>query len=76
MPGKPPAKRVFGLLVKSPSLFLSLYLNLFLSQNMESAPDISGLGYSLLWQVFRRANAWDHMPVRDANRPGSLSLGS
>ena len=47
-----------------------------LSQNMESAPDNSGLGYSLLWQVFRRANAWDHMPVRDANRPGSLSLGS
>ena len=38
MPRKPPAKRVFGLQAKSPSLFLSLYLNLFLSP-----PPLGGL---------------------------------
>ena len=38
MAGEPPAKRVFGLQAKSPSLFLSLYLNLFLSP-----PPLGGL---------------------------------
>jgi hypothetical protein len=38
IPGKPPAKRISGLQAKSPSLFLSLYLNLFLSP-----PPLGGL---------------------------------
>src|SRR2546427_813262 len=47
-----------------------------LSQRMVSAPGIAWLGYSSLWRVFLRSQAFDHIPVRDANRPRSLLLCS